>query len=434
MDNSTAKITGGEWCLGKPVAATASGVKPQQGVEYRGNYRDLSLWVEEHPNQVHECTVIARHGSDSLGLWVIEFMSGGDLAKELARAKAANVHVVAQQGLSLILKDGKKTVPDSLGYDACGEEKDFAVISVAQATVSGPRKMPAAEKAKFMARAAVRDEKIVSLLKGVSQTSLTDLITKFQNYHTRNSYSKDLADACEFVASEFSRYGFDVSRHDYSTSMPANVVAEFKGTGNSDKIIVVGAHFDSRSTDSRSVTQRAPGADDNGSGSAALIEFARIIHESGATFQHTLRLALFTGEEQGLLGSRALAREWATKGENVIAMFNADMIGYRQPGTTSTLGYMNRYVDDDLTEIAMTTSRTYVPELNVGITTGCCSDQQSFYENGFPSVGWFETATSSVVYPAYHRSNDLLELLDPDQIYMQASSAMASALVWAEPN
>jgi Zn-dependent M28 family amino/carboxypeptidase len=63
------------------------------------------------------------------------------------------------------------------------------------------------------------------------------------------------------------------------------------------------------------------GADDNGSGSASVLEFARVISESGATFAHTLRLCLFTGEEQGLIGSRALAAQYANEGLDVIAMF-----------------------------------------------------------------------------------------------------------------
>ena len=54
-------------------------------------------------------------------------------------------------------------------------------------------------------------------------------------------------------------------------------------------------------------------------------------------------------------------------------------------------------------------------------------------ENGFPSVGFFETPTSSGVYPQYHTSDDLMEFLDSRQIYLQASATMASALVYAEP-
>merc|ERR1712096_360579 len=125
--------------------------------------------------------------------------------------------------------------------------------------------------------------------------------------------------------------------------------------------------------------------------------------------------------------------QYADEGQNILAMFNADMIGYKQPDTEITLGYMNRFADMDLTDISMEITTNYVPDLAVGFTQACCSDQQSFYENGFPSVGFFETPPSSVVSPQYPPSDDLMEFLDSRQIYLQASATMASALVYAEP-
>jgi hypothetical protein len=357
------------------------------------------------------------------------------MAEEAKRAHKAGIRIVVSHSMTLIFEDGKQTVPDALGYDACGEEKDFAVVSVARNSVRGPRAMSKADKDRYMAMAMVKNDKNVQLLDRVSQNSLTSHIAKFQSYETRNSYSQDngLNQAAEYVAAELAGYGFEVSRHLYDPAITANVVAELKGrNSNSDKIVVMGAHFDSRSNIRASPSDRAPGADDNGSGSAALLEFAKVINAHGAKFEHTLRLVLFTGEEQGLLGSRAIARKWADEGENVIAMFNADMIGYKLPNAETTLGYMNRFADLDLTAISKVASKTYVPDLEVGFTQACCSDQQSFYENGFPSVGWFETATESVVYPQYHKTDDLLMYLDEEQIYLQATSCMASVIIWAE--
>ena len=97
-----------------------------------------------------------------------------------------------------------------------------------------------------------------------------------------------------------------------------------------------------------------------------------------------------------MLGSRNLASQYAAEGQNIIAMFNADMIGYKRPGFEITLAYMNRFVDMDVTEVSMEVTRTFVPTLPVDFTSGCCSDQQSFYENGFPSVGFFENPGSAV--------------------------------------
>jgi Zn-dependent M28 family amino/carboxypeptidase len=256
---------------------------------------------------------------------------------------------------------------------------------------------------------------------------------------TRNSYSGDngLNQACDWVADELSKLGFEVERNAFQSSggsMTPQIVATIKGTDDPDSIVVLGAHFDSRTVDRVSPTARAPGADDNGTGSAAMLEFARIIHQKQATFKNTIRLCLFTGEEQGLVGSRAVAREWANNGDKVIAMFNADMLGYKQPGSDITMGIMERYADPDLSAIAISMTNTYVPALNVRFTQVCCSDQQSFYENGYPSVGFFETPSPGVVYPQYHQSADLLDYLDPVQITLQATAAMASAITYAELN
>lgn len=74
---------------------------------------------------------------------------------------------------------------------------------------------------------------------------------------------------------------------------------------------------------------RAPGADDNGSGTAAMLELASIIKNLETPTKRGARICFFSGEEQGLLGSRALASLWSERGENIAAMVNADMLGYQ---------------------------------------------------------------------------------------------------------
>ena len=76
-----------------------------------------------------------------------------------------------------------------------------------------------------------------------------------------------------------------------------NIVAEIPGTDKADDIVMLGAHFDS--------WQCGTGATDNAAGSAVMMEVMRILEQSGLKTRGTVRLALWTGEEQGLLGSRA---------------------------------------------------------------------------------------------------------------------------------
>ncbi len=112
-----------------------------------------------------------------------------------------------------------------------------------------------------------------------------------------------------------------------------NVVATIKGIDPADdRIIVVSAHLDSRATVDNDSTSCAPGADDDGSGVAAVLELTRIL--SKEKFPATIVLMAVSGEEQGLYGSQHMAMKAKEEKWNIIAMLNNDMIGNsRSSGT-----------------------------------------------------------------------------------------------------
>jgi len=150
----------------------------------------------------------------------------------------------------------------------------------------------------------------------------------------------------------------------------------------------------------------------------------------------------FCGEEQGLLGSRAIARQYKADGVNVVAMFNIDMVGYRRPvnGVPGiiTLAFMDRSVDPGLTASCKDIVAQYVPlgdssDTYIGDTAGCCSDQQSFFENGYASLGVFETNTSTVVYPDYHRDTDTPDKVNYDQVAQFAKAIFSCTLTAVLP-
>ena len=105
----------------------------------------------------------------------------------------------------------------------------------------------------------------------------------------------------------------------------ANVVAIQRGTTDPDRVIVITGHLDSRVTDVMNATDDAPGANDDASGVAALIEAARVL--SKEQFPATLVYAALTGEEQGLHGARILAEYARDRGWRVMANLNNDMVG-----------------------------------------------------------------------------------------------------------
>lgn len=397
-------------------------ISPASGAEFRGTFRDFTLWVDAASTPVDS-------SADSR-LWVVEYASAEELSSERSRADAGGLKVILQEKQSLVMQGD---VPGVLGYDACGGEVNKTVISVATREVLTVP-MSATEAGTHLEQAQSADPWIETLLEKTSQSSITESITKLQSYTSRNSASGSagLDPAADWASQQFTNAGFQVTRDTFRNGYTPQIVAELRGTESPEKIVVLGAHLDSTAGWSSRPTSRAPGADDNGSGSSSVLEFARIIASTGARFKNTLRLCLFTGEEQGLIGSRALASRWRDERVNIIAMINVDMMGYRRSGTPINIVVMTRASDPALTNIARATASTYLPSYANANTSGCCSDQQSFHENGFPSVGFFESPGSSVAYPQYHTSSDLLQYIDTRQVTVQAKAAFATTAVMAE--
>src|SRR5262249_44242913 len=104
-----------------------------------------------------------------------------------------------------------------------------------------------------------------------------------------------------------------------------NVIATLPGTATPERFYVVTGHLDSRVTDVLDFTSDAPGADDDASGVAVVLELVRIF--ATHQFPGTLVLATVAGEEQGLYGSTFMANQMAAAGNDVQAMFSNDIVG-----------------------------------------------------------------------------------------------------------
>ncbi|HEU4347681.1 MAG TPA: M20/M25/M40 family metallo-hydrolase, partial [Actinoplanes sp.] len=104
-----------------------------------------------------------------------------------------------------------------------------------------------------------------------------------------------------------------------------NVIATLRGDVSPDRIYVVTAHLDSRVTDVLNATSDAPGADDDGSGVAALLELARVFATRHT--EATIMIGIVAGEEQGLFGSAHMAAQLKAAGANIQGMFSNDIVG-----------------------------------------------------------------------------------------------------------
>lgn len=203
-----------------------------------------------------------------------------------------------------------------------------------------------------------RSGNINEMVRSVNQDSLKSYITKMVAFGTRNTLSdiksktKGIGAARNWVISKFNQFakqsdGRLTAFLDTTTFQPdgkrvdkptllGNAVAILKGTDASDKrVYVVSGHLDSRVTDVMNRTSDAPGANDDGSGVAGVIEAARIM--SKYKFAATIIFVAVSGEEQSLLGSGFMAAKAKKEGWNIDAMLNNDMIGSNNSSETQII-------------------------------------------------------------------------------------------------
>jgi photosystem II stability/assembly factor-like uncharacterized protein len=206
-----------------------------------------------------------------------------------------------------------------------------------------------------------------------------------------------------------------------------NVVAEIPGTDDPSAEYLLTAHFDSISDDPYNL---APGADDNGSGVCALLAAARAL--SATTFDRTIKFVFFSGEEQGLLGSRDYARRAREGGDDIRAVLNLDMVGYAGDGPLDEYLYYND--DSDFIDYDVGLARRlYVPEIGYDSENNAFaifSDHASFWQEGY-TAGFFTEDDSNGSYPYYHTTDDVIEYLSIPLVTGAARIAAATAAAWA---
>jgi carboxypeptidase Q len=184
----------------------------------------------------------------------------------------------------------------------------------------------------------------------------------------------------------------------------SNVIAEIPGTLLPDEVIVVGGHLDS--------WDLATGATDNGLGSFSIIDLARALHAIPYRPARTVRFVLFMGEEQGLLGSRALVRHYQESGElaRVRCMINLDMSGNPQGFGVGGPDGWAELLAGMCSDIRSVDSASFAG--NVSEEIWLHSDHQPFLLAGVPVI-YPLSDLGKHVYGCYHSSCDDIHLVEP---------------------
>lgn len=256
---------------------------------------------------------------------------------------------------------------------------------------------------------------ITEILAQISADSLRSYVERLVAFHTRHSLSdtisaeQGIGAARRWLVEKLRSFSsrLEVSFDAFEATIcgesrvQKNVVARLPGSEMPEQQILVGAHYDSRTVDRCDGQGFAPGANDNGSGTAGVLELARVL--SRYTFRHTLVFVAFTSEEQGLFGSRHYATAARARGDQIVAMLNMDVIGNVVGGSGTIDSTRVRCFSDDpstsphrqLARYAKLQAEAYQPELRIDMIPardrpGRGGDHFAFYEQNYTAVRFTE--------------------------------------------
>jgi Zn-dependent M28 family amino/carboxypeptidase len=248
------------------------------------------------------------------------------------------------------------------------------------------------------------------------------------------SYHTHLEQAAEYIKEYMKVSGYKTENQIYQMNHRdyRNVIAIKPGKRKPQEVIVIGAHYDT--------VLGTPGADDNASGVAGLLELARLCQDRD--FNHTLKFVAFTLEEPPVfrskhMGSRVYARRAREAGENITTMLCLESIGYytdeekSQSFPLPLMGYFYPNQGNFVVVIGNFTSNRLVRRVAKGINAGCSipvetfigpsivpgvdfSDHASFWKYDYPAV--MITDSAFCRNPHYHLASDTIDTLDFDSL------------------
>lgn len=197
--------------------------------------------------------------------------------------------------------------------------------------------------------------------------------------------------------------------------------------GKSDEVIIIGGHQDSINGSFGGASSTAPGADDNASGIATVTEVIRVLADSSYQPEKTIKFMAYAGEEVGLLGSKAIAKDFKTRNVNVVGVLQLDMTNFK--GTKDLdIVMMRDYTNDGQNAFLGTIIDRYVPGVKWGYDK-CgygCSDHASWHAQGYPASMPFESRMGDMNHNI-HTVRDTLSVSNnnADHAYKFAKMALA---------
>jgi aminopeptidase YwaD len=247
---------------------------------------------------------------------------------------------------------------------------------------------------------ATTDIDIIQLIQQLDETLILGYLQNLTAFGPRETGTESCDQAARYIYHTFQDMGLTVNYRNYTdpTVSGSNIEATIYGRNEADIFIICG-HYDS--------VAAGPGADDDGSGVAAVLAAAHLM--SPYAFNNTVRFIAFSGEEQGLIGSYHYAEDAYNNNQSIVAVFNVDMIGYTSTGPD---GHLGKIFENTASEWIVTFTQ-YISQLYneyIGIEPlpqgeHWGSDHYYFWEFGYDAVFYHEYYFNDY----YHSAGDTIE-------------------------
>jgi len=253
----------------------------------------------------------------------------------------------------------------------------------------------------------------------VSVTKIYDYEEALFNFDSKSITMPGNKGAGDYIFNMLKSFGYqpEVQSFEARGTKTANILARLPGTENPEILYVASGHYDSN--------PRGPGADDNSSATAVLLETARVLANN--PMPSTIIFAAFTGEEAGLLGSREFVRQAREKKWQIAADLNNDMIGWTND---HRLDNTVRYASAGIRDIQHAASLLFSKMVTYDTRYVKATDAVSFYEAYGDMIGGLGSYPL-LGNPYYHQPTDLLETVNHQLLAEAAKFNTASIMMLA---
>lgn len=316
-------------------------------------------------------------------------------------------------------------------FNRCGGFIRHDSLEEAQAELYASDERLFAEKSNLVDYTIDQQDTVKALVEKVDEFKIRETITKLTSFKNRYYKSTHGVNSSNWIFDHWTelskgRSDAKVTKWNHTNWPQPSIVLELKG--KSDDVIVVGGHADSIAGWFGREEAHAPGADDNASGIATATEVIRLLTASGYQPEKTIMFMAYAAEEVGLLGSKEIARDFKSRGVNVVGALQLDMTNFN--GSDLDIVMMSDYTNAAQNAFIGNLIDEYVPSVKWGYDKCgyACSDHASWTSNGYPASMPFESRKGDM-NRNIHTNRDTLEQSRGTALHATKFAKMAVSFV-----